>query len=156
MHHAQTQAAQPHGCGTEDGELEIKWNAHVDVENAKVGLGWGIPDDVSGGVNGYATVITLTLPERAHASVTKKAPNETVVLNRSAALTCDANGIQAIATYRVTRLTGTGREVAVSVAKVAGQKPPATGDVLGSGRGLVGQDISVHVVIPGSCGPTSR
>jgi hypothetical protein len=136
--------------------LEIKWNAHVTVENAKVGLGWGIPDDQSGGVTAYVTVITLTLPERAAASVTKKAPNETVILSRSAGLTCDANGIQAIVTYRVTRLTGTGSQVAVSVAKVAGQKPPATGDVLGSGRGQVGQDIAVHVVIPGSCGPTTR
>ncbi|MEA2672895.1 MAG: hypothetical protein QOI92_87 [Chloroflexota bacterium] len=155
-HRAQTQAALPHGRGTEDGELEIKWNAHVTVENAKVGLGWGVTDDSTGGVMAYATLITLTLPEAADATVIKKAPNETVVLNRSASLTCDANGIEAIVTYRVTRLTGTGTQVAVSVAKVAGQKPPATGDVLGSGRGPVGQDIAVHVVIPGSCGPTSH
>ena len=132
--------------------MEIKWNAHVDVENAKVGLGWGIPDDVTGGVTAYAAVITLTLPERANASVSKKAPNETVILNRSARLTCDANGIEANVTYRVTPLTGTGHQVAVSVAKVAGQKPPATGDILGKGMGQVGQDITVHVMIPGSCG----
>lgn len=132
--------------------MEIKWNAHVDVETARVGLGWGIADDVTGGVTGYAVVITLTLPERADASVSKKAPNETVVLNRSASLTCDANGIEANVTYRVTRLAGTGNQVAVSIAKVAGQKPPATGDVLGKGTGQVGQDITVHVVIPGSCG----
>ncbi|HYK95268.1 MAG TPA: hypothetical protein VE011_05280 [Candidatus Dormibacteraeota bacterium] len=131
--------------------MEIKWNAHVNVENAKVGLGWGVTDDVSGGVTAYATVITLTLPQRAAASVSKKAPNETVVLNRSASLTCDANGIEANVTYRVTPLTGTGKQVAVSVAKVAGQKPPATGDVLGRGTGQVGEDITVHVVIPGSC-----
>jgi hypothetical protein len=131
--------------------MEIKWNAHVDVENAKVGLGWGITDDVTGGITAYAAVITLTLPERADASVSKKAPNETVVLNRSASLTCDANGIEANVTYRVSRSTGTGNQVAVSVAKDAGQKPPATGDILGKGMGQVGQDITVHVVIPGSC-----
>ena len=153
MDRVQTQAAQPHGCGTEDGELEIKWNAHVDVGNAKVGLGWGIPDDVGGGVMAYAALITLTLPEAATASVAKKAPNETVVLNRSASLTCGPNGIEANVTYRVTpRVGATGHLVAVSVAKVAGQKPPATGDVLGRGRGQVGEDVSVHVVIPGSCG----
>jgi hypothetical protein len=155
-HRAQTQAALPHGRGTEDGELDIKWNAHVDVENAKVGLGWGIPDDVSGGVTAYATNITLTLPEHAAATVTKKAPNETVILNRSASLTCDANGIQATVTYRVSRVTGTGNVVAVNVAEVAGEKPDPTKQVLGKGSGLVGEDITIHVVIPGSCGPTSH
>jgi hypothetical protein len=133
--------------------MEVKWNAHVNVQDAKVGLGWGIPDDKTGGVMAYAALITLTLPERADASVAKKAPNETVVLNRSASLTCDANGIEANVTYRVSAQAGaTGRQVAVNVAKVAGQKPPATGDVLGQGRGQVGEDINVHVVIPGSCG----
>jgi hypothetical protein len=133
--------------------MELIWNAHVNVEDAKVGLGWGITDDVTGGLTGYAAVITLTLPERADASVSKKAPNETVVLNRSASLTCDPNGIEATVTYRVSPLTGaTGNQVAVKVATVAGQKPPATGDILGEGMGQVGQDISVHVVIPGSCG----
>lgn len=133
--------------------MNLKWNAHVNVENAKVGLGWGVTDDVTGRLTDYDAVITVTLPERADASVSKKAPNETVVLNRSASLTCGPNAIEANVTYRVTPKTGAnGNQVAVNVATVAGQKPPATGDILGEGTGQVGQDITVHVVIPGSCG----
>lgn len=137
--------------------MNILWNAHVKVKNETVknetvGLGWGVTDDVAARRTSYATVITLTLPERADASVIKEAPNETVVLNRNASLTCGPSGIEAIVTYRVSPLPGAkGSEVRVNVATGAGQKPPPTGDVLGQGTGQVGQDISVHVVIPGSC-----
>jgi hypothetical protein len=134
--------------------MNPKWNAHVNVENAKVGLGWGVTDDVTGNPLDYDAVITLTLPERADASVSKKAPNETVVLDRDASLTCGPNTIEALVTYRVSpKKTGAnGKVVAVNVANDAGQKPPATGDILGEGTGQVGQDITVHVAIPGSCG----
>jgi hypothetical protein len=124
-------------------------NAHVTVEKAKVGLGWEVTDDVTSGLTSYDAVITVTLPEGAVASVGKQSPNETVVLNRSAGLTYGPNGIEANVTYRVSPQRGaTGNQVAVKVAKVAGQKPAATGDVLGEGTGQVGQDISLHVVIP--------
>jgi hypothetical protein len=128
------------------------WNAKVKVENVpSVGLGWGVTDDVTGSPLDYAAVITLTLPERADASVFEKAPNETVVLNRGASLTCGPNGIEANVTYRVSQSRGTGSQVRVNVATVSGHKPPKTGDVLAQGTGQVGQDITVHVVIPGSC-----
>lgn len=128
------------------------WNAHVNVENAKVGLGWAVTDDVNGAAK-YSALITLTLPEGANASVAKVAPNETVVLNSSAGLTCGPDGIQANVTYRVSPLNGaSGSQVEVSIATVAGQKPGATGDVLGTGAGQVGGDISVNILVPGSCG----
>jgi hypothetical protein len=99
----------------------------------------------------YDTVITLTLPEAADATVTKTAPHERVVLNRNASLTCGPDGIEAIVTYRVSPLTGKGTEVRVNVAIGSGKKPPPTGGVLAQGTGQVNQDISVDVVIPGSC-----
>ena len=127
-------------------------NAHVNVEKAKLGLGWTVTDDVTGGPAKYAALITVRLPEGADASVGKKAPNETVVLSSSPSLTCGPDGIEANVVYRVSPLKGAnGNQVAVKIAKVAGQKPAATGDVLGEGTGQIGQDISVHVVIPGSC-----
>jgi hypothetical protein len=128
------------------------YNAHVNVENAKVGLGWAVTDDTNGAAD-YSALITLTLPEGANATVGKVAPNETVVLNSSAGLTCGPDGIQANVAYKVSPLGGaTGAQVAVTVATVAGQKPAATGDVLGAGTGQVGEDISIRVLIPGSCG----
>jgi hypothetical protein len=129
--------------------MALTKNALVNVNSTKVGLGWGVTDDVTGAATAYAAVITVTLPERADAGVIKTDPNETVVLNRSARLTCGPDGIEANVTYRVSPQRGaTGNQVTVKVAKVAGQKPAATGDVLGEGTGQVGQDISLHVVIP--------
>jgi hypothetical protein len=129
-----------------------EWNAHVNVENAKLGLGWGVIDDVNGAKD-YSALITVTLPEGASASVVKVAPNETVVLNSGAGLTCGPDGIEAIVAYKVSPLNGaTGTQVAVTVATVAGQKPAATGDVLGAGTGQVGEDINVRILVPGSCG----
>ena len=139
--------------------MNILWNAHVKVENttkknATVGTGWGVTDDKTGPRTIYDAEITVTLPEGAHASVTKVAPqgHETVVLNSSPGLTCGPNGIEAIVTYRVSAQPGAkGSEVGVNVAIGAGEKPPPTGGVLGQATGQVGQDITVHVVIPGSC-----
>ena len=132
--------------------MNILWNAHVNVEGFTVATGWGVKNDVPGNRTKYAAVITLTLPEGANAKFIKKAPNETVVVNSSASLTCGPNAIEATVTYRVSALSGaTGSEVRVNVANGAGQKPPPTGDVLGQGTGQVGQDITVHVVIPASC-----
>ena len=133
------------------------WNAHVEVKNATVknetvGLGWGVTEDVEAHRKFYETVITLTLPQGADAAVTKKLSFETVVLKRSARLSCGPNGIEANVTYRVSPLPGAkGSEVRVNVAIGAGMKPPPTGGVLAQGTGQVGQDITVHVVIPGSC-----
>jgi hypothetical protein len=133
--------------------MNILWNAHVNVEDFKTGLGWRVTDDKKGPATDYVAVITLTLPEDANASETKKAPNETVVLNRSASLTCGPNGIEANVTYRVSARPGAnGSQVEVKVSEVAGQKPLPTGDVLAQGTGQVGQDITVHVVIPRTCG----
>jgi hypothetical protein len=141
--------------------MKIIWNAHVKVERDQVGrkgdqvgLGWGVTDDVSGNPLDYHADITLTLPQRADASVTKCAPNETVVLNRDASLTCGPNTIEAIVTYRVSpQKTGAnGNVVAVSVANNTGQMTAPTGGVLGQATGQVGQDITVRIVIPASCG----
>lgn len=126
-------------------------NAHVNVENTKLGLGWAVTDEDTGGPTNYATLITVTLPEGTSASVSKKAPNETVVLTRSTSLNYGPNGIEVNVAYRVSALEGAnGKQVAVKVATVAGQKPAATGDVLAEGRGQVGQAISVDIVIPSS------
>jgi hypothetical protein len=132
--------------------MALTKNALVNVNSTKVGLGWGVTDDVTGAATAYAAVITVTLPERADAGVIKTDPNETVVLNRSARLTCGPDGIEANVTYRVSPREGAkGRQVAVKVVTGAGQKSAATGDVLGEATGQVGEDISVHVVVPGSC-----
>ena len=131
------------------------WNAHVIVDRAQnmVGLGWGVTDDVSGSPLDYDALITLTLPQRADASVQKKSPNETVVLKGDASLACGPNTIDAIVTYRVTPkpgATANGSQVAVNIANNAGQKP-LHGGVLGQATGQVGQDITVRFVIPGNC-----
>jgi hypothetical protein len=124
-------------------------NAHIDVENAKLGLGWAVTDDNTGNPEHYATLITVTLPDGIIASIGKKAPNETVVLNRSTSLTHGPAGIQISAAYQVSARTGaTGKQVAVKIATVAGQKAAATGDILGEGGGQVGQVISVDIVVP--------
>jgi hypothetical protein len=123
-------------------------NAHVNVENAKLGLGWAVTDDKTGDPTNYATLITVTLPDGTNASVSKKAPNETVVLSHSASLPRGPDGIEANVAYRVSPLKGAnGQHVEVKVATVAGQKPAATADILAEGTGQVGQTISVHIVI---------
>ena len=131
--------------------MALTANAHVNVENAQLGLGWAVTDETTGGPTNYATLITVTLPDGTSASVSKKAPNETVVLSRSVSLPWGPDGIEANVTYRVSPLKGAnGKQVAVKVATVSGQKPAATGDVLAEARGEVGQTIGVHIVIPGS------
>lgn len=129
------------------------WNAHVKVQDDTVGLGWGVTDDVTGVPLDYHALITLTLPPSAVASVQKQSPNETVVLAHDAGLACGPNGIEATVTYRVSPHTAgaTGKEVVVNIADNAGQKPPPTGGVLGQATGQVGQDITVRVLIPGTC-----
>ena len=131
------------------------WNAHVIVNRAQdmVGLGWGVTDDVSGNPLDYDALITLTLPQRTHATVQKWSPNETVDLKQDASLNCGPNTIDAIVTYRVTpnKPGANGSRVAVNIANNAGQKPPLTGGVLGQATGGVGQDITVRFVIPGTC-----
>ncbi len=135
--------------------MNIIWNAHLKVLGAtEVGLGWGT-DDPKGGVDAYTALITVTLPQRAGtATITVKAQkkNETVVVNRDATLACGPNGIEANVTYRVSRNTGAnGTQVGVNVALQAGQKNGATKGVLGTATGQFGQDITVHVLIPGTC-----
>lgn len=130
--------------------MNILWNAHVIVGDAKVGTGWAVTDDVEKNRTKYHADITVTVPTGAKVSVEEKVPNETVVLKHSASLTCGPNTIEANVTYLVTG--GTGSEVQVNVAKVSGHKPPAAGGTLGQATGQVGRDITVHVVIPGSCG----
>jgi hypothetical protein len=129
------------------------WNAHVKVENAtEVGLGWSVPDDAPGSPLDYEAHMTLALPQRAGvATVVASKPNEFVVVNRDASLACRPNGIEAVATYRVSSKTGTGSQVLVKVCKNAGQKPPPPGDILVQATGQIGQNITVHVLIPGSC-----
>lgn len=132
--------------------MKTIWNAHVDVEGATVGLGWGVPDETGDRPLDYEALITVTLPEQATASIGKKAPNETVLLATSASLACGPEAVEATVTYRVSRKEGaSGNQVAVNVARVAGQKPPSTGDVLAQGGGLIGEEITVEVAIPGSC-----
>jgi hypothetical protein len=101
----------------------------------------------------YEALITLTLPERAHGTVTKRAPNETVVVNGDASLTCGPNTIEAIVTYRVSpkKAGANGKVVGVKVANNAAQKAPPSGGILGQATGQVGQEITVRVAIPGTC-----
>ena len=133
------------------------WNAHVKVKNQTVknetvGLGWGVTEDVEAHRKFYETVITLTLPEGADATVAQKLLFETVVLKSSPSLSCGPDGIEANVTYRVSPLPGAqGSEVRVNVAIGSGKKPPPTGGVLAQGTGQVGQLITVPFVIPGSC-----
>jgi hypothetical protein len=137
--------------------MNILWNAHVKVKNETVknetvGLGWGVTEDVEAHRKFYETVITLTLPEGADATVAERLSFETVVLKSSASLSCGPDGIQAKVTYRVSPLPGAqGSEVRVNVAIGSGKKPPPTGGVLAQSTGQVGHDINVDVVIPGSC-----
>jgi len=126
------------------------WNAHVVVGGAMVGLGWRVVN--GGGHTEYEAAITVTLPDGPSFSVQKVAPNETVVMNRDASLSCAANAIEVNVTYLVTPKAGaTGNRVEVKIAKVSGQKPQATGQIWAVGSGGIGQAVTVPVVIPGSC-----
>ena len=129
------------------------WNCHVKVEQATtVGLGWAVTDDVPGDPKGYTVDITLTLPERAGvATIVSQKKNENPVVNRDPNLTCGPNGIEAVVKYCVSPATGTGSQVLVKVCKNAGIKPPPPGDILGQAAGQIGQDISFHFLIPGTC-----
>jgi hypothetical protein len=132
--------------------MNIIWNAHLNVLGAtEVGLGWGT--DPIGGIDSYTASITVTLPQRAgDATVNSQKKNENVVVNRDATLACGPNGIEANVTYRVSPNTGAnGTQVGVNVATKAGQKNGATKGVLGKATGQIGQDITVHIFIPGSC-----
>jgi len=132
--------------------MKTIWNAHVDVEEDTLGLGWGVPDEVGDHPLDYEALITVTLPDQAAAVVKKKSPNETVVLARSAKLACGPDAIAAIVTYHVTRKAGTtGSQVNINVADNAGQKPPPTGDVLAQSTGQIDEDITVEIQIPRTC-----
>jgi hypothetical protein len=126
------------------------WNAHVDVGDAKVGLGWRVADGAA--YTHYDVVITVTHPQQTSASVQKKAPNETVNLIPSPSLGCGPNGIAAIVTYHVSPKAGaTGSRVEIKIAKVSGLVAAATNRIWAVDAGRVGEDITVAVVIPGSC-----
>jgi hypothetical protein len=135
--------------------MKITWNAHVHMDgaNAKwMGLGWGIPDDSHGDPMDYQAIITVTAPDEANATVGKVGRNETVALRSSAELPCGPDGIVVEVTYSVSAKDGAeGRQVEFNIAENAGQKGTPTGAVLAHGSGLIGEDIVVPVVVPGSC-----
>ena len=127
------------------------WNAHVKVEGTVLGLGWAVTDDKTGAPTNYATLITLTVPEDVGASVSKKAPNETVLLRHDPSLPRGSDRIEANAAFQVSALQeASGKQVEVKVATVAGQKANATGDILAQARGDIGQTITIHFGIPTS------
>jgi hypothetical protein len=138
----------------------VQWNAHVHIEgaNAKwIGLGWGIPGD-PGDPRCYAATITVTAPAAANATVGKVGVNETVALKSSSSLSCGPDGIELEVTYHVEPdntdrkdCGEPGRDVEYNIAENAGQKGTPTGAVLANGTGPMGQDITVTVVVPGSC-----
>jgi hypothetical protein len=135
--------------------MKITWNAHVHMDgaNAKwVGLGWGIPDDHHGDPMDYEALITVMAPDEANATIGKVGRNEIVALRSSAELPCGPDGITVEVTYRVSANDGAeGSEVEFNIAENAGQKGTPTGAVLAHGTGLIGDDIIVRLVIPGTC-----
>lgn len=136
--------------------MKINWNAHVHLDTANaqwVGLGWGVSDDEPGNPLDYEARITVSAPPQAHASVGKQAPNETVILVNTNELPC-GNPIEIDVTYNVVSVNGPARgsQVDIRVAQHAGQADPNAGNVLAQATGAVGDDITVHVAVPGSCG----
>jgi hypothetical protein len=139
----------------------VQWNAHVHIEGAKakwIGLGWGIPGD-PGDPRCYEATITVTAPPEANATVGKVGVNESVVLKTSESLSCGPDGIELEVTYNVVPDNADrrdcrepGSEVEYNIAENAGQKGIPTGAVLANGTGPTGKDITVRVVVPGSCG----
>ena len=132
----------------------VQWNAHVHMDgaNAKwIGLGWGIPDDNPGDPSDYFAEITVTAPAEANATVGKVGINESVALKSSLA-PCGDGGIAIDVTFRVRCIRGTGQRVEINIAENAGQKASPTGAVLANAKGPIGEDITVPVVVPGSCG----
>ena len=118
------------------------WNARIDVEGEHIRTLWSVD---APGVNSYSADITISLPEGANARVIKEAPNEDVLLEKSADLRCLEDGIEAKVTYKIA--AGKGRpigDVTVSV-------ETRNGTVLAEGNGTVGDVIQVEVVVPGSC-----
>jgi len=131
-----------------------QWNAHVHLEgaNAKwIGLGWGITDENSGDPKLYEAAITVAAPAEANASIGKVGTNETVALI-SRDVPCDDVGIAIEVTYRVSAKPGaTGSEFCINIAENAGQKAKPTGAVLEDRTAPIGEDLTVQVVVPGSC-----
>jgi len=132
---------------------KFQWNAHVHMDGAKakwIGLGWGIPDDPAGDPRNYMAEIIVTAPAEANATVGKVGINETVILK-----SCDESckeGIPIDVTYRVSSNGGEGQQVEINIAENAGQKGTPTGAVLANESGLINEEITVHLVVPGSCG----
>jgi len=138
----------------------VQWNAHVHIEGATakwIGLGWGVPSN-PGDPRCYEAEITVTAPAAANASIGKVGINETVTLKTSETLSCGPDGIELEICYHVEPGNAyrkdcgePAREFQYNIAKNAGQTGTPTGGVLEDGIGPIGQDVTVRVVVPGSC-----
>ena len=149
-----------------------QWNAHVHIDGAKakwIGLGWGIKDYV-GDPRCYKATITVTAPPNANAMIGKVGINEGVVLASDDSLSCGPDFIEICVTYHVEPVPGENcpdrggyvqeepSKFVWTIAENAGQKGTPTGDILkdddgndAEGEALIGEDVKVCVLVPGSC-----
>lgn len=122
------------------------WNSRISVEGEEIATQWQVND----GANPYEALaygasITVQLPKNASASLISKTLNESVRLQQTGALACNADGVQAVVSYRIASLgegTDPSATVDVRVTHVA------TGQVLGLAAGRLDQSIDVSVVVP--------
>ena len=116
------------------------WNARVDVEGTAVRTVWSVVGDNDGADN-YAAAIHIALPEGADFALVSESDAETVEIDTDSSLRCTGGIVEGIVTYNVMPNTDeVGKKVKVSV--------KADGKTIGSEKGKLGEDISVHVSIP--------
>ena len=123
------------------------WNAKIDVGGTTVRTAWTTQHNHSGSTSDISAKITVVVPIGANVAVLESAPNETILLESSAALSCTENGIETIVKYEVSHSGDAKVKDRVRVVV----STPEDHQRLAAAKGVWGETISVNVVIAGNC-----
>ena len=122
------------------------WNAKVNIEGTMVRTAWTAQHNHSGASDLF-TKITVTVPTGVDAKVIETAKNESINLRHSDELACTESGIETIVTY-VVEHSGNANvkdRVRVVVSELETHRR------LAAASGVLGEEISVNVMIAGEC-----
>ncbi len=124
------------------------WNAKINIGGVKVSTRWSVTNDEHG-ASRYRTKIVLTIPAKVDASIYELSPEmETVEIARDDALMDRGHNLEARVEFTVApNHLADGRHVEVAVVRLDGDDHQGE-QVLASGSGPVGTEISLAVVIP--------
>lgn len=127
------------------------WNAKTEIGGVKVSTRWSVTADKHG-ASRYRTKIVLTVPPKVDASIYELSPEmETVEITRDNALRDRGHNLEARVGFTVApnhhAAHSVGCHVEVAVVRLDGDDCQGE-QVLASGSGPVGTEISLDVVIP--------